>query len=116
MEIYKQVSKEDLSFPSFVHDEQFMDLIWKMLKKTPTSRLWKFEQIKENAYFKNCNWEKLLSFSLTPPYVVKIDDKNENEQKSIRYLSYLKTQVGKTPLKKNASSRQIQFERWVKNY
>ena len=116
MEIYRSVSKEDLTFPSFVHDEQFMDLMTKMLKKAPTSRLWKFEQIKENAYFKNFNWEKLLSFSLTPPYIVKIDDKNDNEQKSIPYLSYLKTQVGKTPSKKNASSRQIQFEKWVKSF
>ena len=116
MEIYKAVSKEDLSFPSFVHDEDFMSLMTKMLKKSPTNRMWKFEQIKESPYFKNFDWEKLMSFSLTPPYVVKIDKKDETEQKSIPYLSYLKTQVGKTPMKKNASSRQIKFEKWVKNF
>jgi cGMP-dependent protein kinase len=116
MEIYKAVSKEDLAFPSFVHDDLFMGLITKMLKKSPTNRLWKFEQIKENPYFKDFDWEKLMSFSLKPPYIVKIDEKNDNEQKTIPYLSYLKTQIGKTPAKKNASSRQIQFEKWVKNF
>ena len=77
-----------------------------MLKKTPTNRLWKFDQIKENPYFQNLDLEKLMSFSLTSPYIVK----------TIPYLSYLKSQVGKTPSKKNASSRQIQFEKWVKNF
>ena len=99
MQIYKAVSKEDLTFLSFVYEK-------KMLKKTPTNRLWKFDQIKENPYFQNLDLEKLMSFSLTSPYIVK----------TIPYLSYLKSQVGKTPSKKNASSRQIQFEKWVKNF
>ena len=116
MEIYRAVSKEELSFPSFVHDDEFMELISKMLKKSPTRRLWKFDQIKESPYFKYFDWEKLMSFSLPAPYIVKIEDKNENEQKSIPYLSYLKTQIGKPAPRKMASSRQIQFEKWVKNF
>jgi len=116
MEIYKAVSKEELSFPSFVHDELFMGLLTKMLKKAPTSRLWKFEQIKENPYFKDFDWEKLMSFSLPPPYLLKLEDNADNEQKTIPYLSYLKSQVGKLPPKKNASSRQIKFDKWVKNF
>jgi cGMP-dependent protein kinase len=115
MEIYKAVSKEDLTFPSFVHDDLFMGIMSKMLKKSPTNRLWKFEQIKENPYFKDFDWEQLMSLSLKPPYNIKLEEK-ETEQKSIPYLSYLKTQVGKPPSKKNASSRQIQFEKWVKNF
>ena len=98
MQIYKAVSKEDLTFLSFAYEK-------KILKKKPTNRLWKFDQIKENPYFQNFDLEKLMSFSLTSPYIVK----------TIPYLSYLKSQVGKTPSKKNASSRQIQFEKWVKN-
>ena len=115
MEIYKAVSKEDLTFPSFVHDDLFMGLLSKMLKKAPTSRLWKFEQIKENPYFQDFDWEKLMSFSLPPPYIVKIEDKNENE-KSIPYLSYLKTVVGKPQAKRHPSARQIQFDKWLKNF
>jgi cGMP-dependent protein kinase len=116
MEIYKAVSKEELSFPSFVHDELFMGLLTKMLKKAPTSRLWKFEQIKENPYFQDFDWEKLMSFSLPPPYLLKLEDNIDNDQKTIPYLSYLKSQVGKPPIKKNASSRQIKFDKWVKNF
>ena len=116
MEIYKSVANEDLSFPSFIHDEEFMGLLTKMLKKSPTSRLWKFEQIKENSYFKDFDWEKLMSLSIPPPYTIKIDNKDETDQKPIPYLSYLKTHVGKTPMKKNASSRQIKFDKWVKNF
>ena len=116
MEIYKSIAHEDLSFPSFVHDEEFMGLMTKMLKKSPTNRLWKFEQIKENVYFKDFDWEKLMSLSLSPPYIVKIDNKDETEQKTMPYLSYLKTQVRNTPIKKNSSSRQIKFEKWVKNF
>ena len=115
MEIYRCVSKEELSFPSFVHDDLFMGLMSKMLKKAPTNRLWKFEQIKENPYFKDFDWEELMSLSLKPAYMIKLDDQKDNE-KSIPYLSYLKTQVGKLPSKKNASSRQLQFEKWVKNF
>ena len=116
MEIYKSVANEDLSFPSFIHDEEFMGLLTKMLKKSPTSRLWKFEQIKENSYFKDFDWEKLMSLSIPPPYTIKIDNKDETDQKPIPYLSYLKTHVGKTLMKKNASSRQIKLDKWVKNF
>ena len=115
MEIYEAVSKEELVFPSFVHDDTFMDLISKMLKKDPTSRLWKFEQIKENPYFKSFDWEKLMSLSLPPPYIVKVNNKDETNLNPIPYLSYLKTQIGKPP-KKTSSSRQIQFEKWLKNF
>ena len=115
MEIYKAITKEDLIFPSFVHDDLFMELISKMLKKVPTNRLWKFEQIKDNPYFQDFDWEKLMSLSLPPPYIVKFDNKDEANQSSIPYLSYLKSQINRTS-KKTSSSRQIQFEKWLKNF
>ena len=45
MDIYRAVSQEELTFPSFVKDEKFMQLMQKMLRKSPTNRLWKFKQI-----------------------------------------------------------------------
>ena len=115
MEIYKAITKEDLIFPSFVHDDLFMELISKMLKKVPTNRLLKFEQIKDNPYFQDFDWEKLMSLSLPPPYFVKFDNKDEANQSSIPYLSYLKSQINRTS-KKTSSFRQIQFEKWLKNF
>ena len=63
MDIYRAVSKEELSFPNFVHDEKFMQLMTKMLKKNPTNRLWKFKQIKQDPYFSDFDWNKLISLS-----------------------------------------------------
>ena len=86
-----------------------------MLKKNPTSRLWQFEQIKEEPYFKKFDWNKLISLSLTPPY--KLIFKNEKETSSIPYLAYLKDQdVKKINNKKKLSVRGAEFEKWVKNF
>ena len=115
MDVYKAVNKEELKFPPYVHDKEFIDLITKMLKKSPTSRLWQFEQIKEEPYFKKFDWNKLISLSLTPPY--KLTFKNEKENPSIPYLAYLKEQdVKKINNKKKLSARGAEFEKWVKNF
>ena len=115
MDIYRAVSKEELSFPNFVHDENFMSLINKMLKKNPTNRLWKFEQIKEDPYFKDFGWKKLISLSYPPPYMIKMKEEKENNA-SIPYLSYLQSKQVKKPSKKKKSSRQLKFEKWLKNF
>ena len=115
MDVYKAVNKEELKFPPYVHDKEFIDLITKMLKKSPTSRLWQFEQIKEEPYFKKFDWNKLISLSLTPPY--KLTFKNEKENSGIPYLAYLKEQdVKKINNKKKLSVRGAEFEKWVKNF
>ena len=116
LEVYQAVAKEDLIFPNFVHDENFMSLINKMLKKNPTSRLWKYEQIKEEPFFKNFNWDDLLALSIPPPYMLKMGEITES--KNVPYLTVLKSQEnGKSnAVKKMASSRQIKFDKWVKNF
>ena len=78
LEIYKAVANEDLSFPNFVHDEKFMSLLNKMLKKNPALRLWKFENIKSDPYFKDFDWDKLISLSYPPPYMIKMKPDKEN--------------------------------------
>ena len=114
MDVYKAVAKEDLTFPPFVHDHEFINLLTKMLKKNPTSRLWKVQQIKEEPYFKNFNWNKLISLSIPPPYKIKF--KKEKEVISTNYLAYLKDHEVKQYTKKKLSARQIEFEKWLKNF
>ena len=114
MDVYKAVAKEDLTFPPFVHDHEFINLLTKMLKKNPTSRLWKVQQIKEEPYFKNFNWNKLISLSIPPPYKIKF--KKEKEVISTNYLAYLKDHDVKQYTKKKLSARQIEFEKWLKNF
>ena len=115
MDIYRAVSKEELSFPNFVHDDKFMSLLNKMLKKNPTQRLWKFEQIKEDPYFKDFDWNKLISLSYPPPYMIKMKEEKENNS-PIPYLSYLQSKQVKRGEKKKKSNRQIKFEKWLKNF
>ena len=117
MDIYRAVSQEDLTFPSFVRDEKFMKLMNKMLRKNPTDRLWKFKQIKEDPYFKDFDWNKLISLSYPPPYKLKMKvEKKENSGNSIPYLSFLQSKTAKRGGKKKKSNRQIKFEKWLKNF
>ena len=115
MDIYRAVSKEELSFPNFVHDEKYMSLMNKMLKKNPTKRLWKFEQIKEDPYFNDFDWNKLISLSYPPPYMIELKEEKENNA-CIPYLSYLQSKQAKKRGKKKKSNRQIKFEKWLKNF
>ena len=116
MDIYQAVSKEELSFPNFVNDEKFMQLMIKMLKKNPTNRLWKFKQIKQDPYFADFDWNKLISLSYPPPYMIKMKEDKENNSSLIPYLSYLQSKGVKRYGKKKKSNRQIKFEKWLKNF
>ena len=116
MDIYRAVSKEELTFPNFVHDEKFMQLMNKMLKKNPTNRLWKFKQIKQDPYFADFDWNKLISLSYPPPYMLKMKEDKENNGTLIPYLSYLQSKGVKRNAKKKKSNRQLKFEKWLKNF
>ena len=116
MDIYRAVSQEELTFPSFVKDKEFMTLMNKMLRKSPTNRLWKFKQIKEDPYFKDFDWNKLISLSYPPPYKLKMKEEKESSGQSIPYLSYLQSKAVKRGGKKKKSNRQIKFEKWLKNF
>ena len=47
--------------------------------------------MKEDPYFKTFEWNKLISFSLSPPYKIKFKPENLNNTKG-PYLAYLKEQ------------------------
>ena len=115
MDIYRAVCKEELSFPNFVHDEKYMALLNKMLKKNPTQRLWKFEKIRADPYFSDFDWNKLISLSYPPPYMIKMKPDKENAT-IIPYMSFLQTKQVKRYDKKKKSNRQIKFEKWLKNF
>ena len=115
IDIYRAVCKEELSFPNFVHDEKFMALLNKMLKKNPTQRLWKFEQIKSDPYFSDFDWNKFISLSYPPPYMIKMKPDKESSS-VIPYMSFLQSKQVKRVDKKRKSNRQIKFEKWLKNF
>ena len=116
MDIYRSVSKEELSFPNFVHDEKFMALITKMLKKNPANRVWKFQQIKKDPFFSDFDWNKLISLSYPPPYTIKFKESKQNKNSGIPYLSYLDSKQNHPKPRKKKSNRQLKFEKWLKNF
>ena len=115
MDIYRAVCNEELTFPNFVHDEKYMSLMNKMLKRNPAQRLWKYEQIRVDPYFKDFDWNKLISLSYPPPYLIKMKpDKEINS--TVPYMTFLQSKQVKRPDKKKKSNRQIKFEKWLKNF
>ena len=115
MDIYRAVCNEELTFPNFVHDEKYMSLMNKMLKRNPAQRLWKYEQIRVDPYFKDFDWNKLISLSYPPPYLIKMKpDKEINS--TVPYMTFLQSKQVKKPDKKKKSNRQIKFEKWLKNF
>ena len=114
MDIYRAVCKEELSFPNFVNDEKYMALLHKMLKKNPTQRLWKLEQIKVDPYFKEFDWNKLISLSYPPPYMIQMKPDKEVTN-VIPYITFLQNK-GKSKNKKRKSIRQNKNEKWLKNF
>ena len=115
MDIYRAVCREELTFPNFVHDDKYKSLMNKMLKKNPAQRLWKFEQIKSDPYFSDFDWNKLISLSYPPPYMIKM--KPDKEVSSVTpYMTFLQNKQAKRSDKKKKSNRQIKFEKWLKNF
>ena len=115
MDIYRAVCKEELSFPNFVHDEKYMALLNKMLKKNPANRLWKFEQIKADPYFSDFDWSKLISLSYPPPYMIQMKPDKEISN-VVPYMTFLQSKNTKKEMKRRKSNRQIKFEKWLKNF
>ena len=116
MEFYNAMIKEDLRFPSAIHDEEFKDLVSKLLIKDPNRRLCQYLQIKHHEYFKDLDWEKLLSLNLPAPYKLRISNIIENQANTEPYLTYLK-RLGKKPYSNlKASIRQKKFKKWLKDF
>ena len=117
---YQYIMKGDFSFPSFITDETFMNLINKMLLKDQNKRLSNLEDIKKHPYFKDFDWEKLETFSLEAPYLLKNNDDYEKQQNTIPYLTYLNNQSNKSgntlEYKRLNSKREKNFKSWLNNF
>ena len=91
-----------------------MQLMKKMLNKSPDDRLWKLQEFKNDEFFEDFDCNKLISLTMPPPYKVKfkeIIEKNETNT----YLNYIDTR-GVKKTNKKASDRQLRFEKWLKNF
>ena len=72
IEIYKETVNQPLIFP--INSSSFKDvneLISNLLKKKVKERICSFTQVKEEKFFKSFDWDKLIDFKLTAPFIPK---------------------------------------------
>ncbi len=109
-----------MTFPDFVKDNDFKNLINQMLNKNKDKRLCKLDQISCHNWFRDFSFDDLISLNMKPPYIPKLQN-NENKCKTKPYLDYCKGlpewqpedgQPLKPPSRKNISD----FEKWHKTF
>lgn len=62
-----------------------------MLTKSPLKRILKLSQVKTSDYFKDFNWDNLLSFNMDPPYIINLP--NETIKEKGPYIDYINTSL-----------------------
>ena len=78
MDIYFSIINNELDFnEKYVKiDKEFKHIMKKMLDKNPSYRLCNFQSIKNQAWFKDFNWDELSNLNLKAPYIPKIPETN----------------------------------------
>ena len=78
MSIYFAIINNELDFnEKYIKiDKEFKHIMKKMLDKNPSYRLCNFHSIKNQAWFKDFNWDELSNLNLKAPYIPKIPESN----------------------------------------
>ena len=107
-----------LTFPNFVKDHDFKNLMQLMLNKNQTQRFSKLDQIQSHIWFKDFSWDDLISLNMKPAYMPKIES-NENKCETKPYLDYIKTLKDWEPengQQKLSKKNIAEFEEWFKKF
>ena len=78
-----------MSFPNFVKDRDFKNLIQLMLNENQSQRFCTLEQISSHIWFNDFSWDDLISLNIKPAFIPKIES-NENKCEPKPYLNYIK--------------------------
>ncbi|KAJ5071524.1 serine/threonine-protein kinase pkga-related [Anaeramoeba ignava] len=93
-EVFENIIKHNFEFPPYISDE-LHDLISKLLVSDPSQRLGfnGSEEIKAHAFFKDVNWENIISEN--PPFVPKPKDEFDTQyfSKETRVFSDLEDDI-----------------------
>ena len=112
--VYSQIA-----FPEFLDDQEFKNLIQLMLNKNKEIRYSKFEQISGHIWFKDLDWDALISLDIVPEYLPKIDEKEDKIYSKKSYIDYIKSvpewemQEHKPKL---SEQYQKEFDEWITNF
>ena len=107
-----------LSFPKFVNDHDFKSLMHSMLNKNQLSRYSTFEQISSHIWFKDFNFDDLISLNMKPAYIPKIES-NESKYERKPYLDYIETlKDWEIPENQPKLSKKniTDFDEWLKKF
>ena len=111
--VYSQIA-----FPEFLDDQDFKNLIQLMLNKNKEIRYSKFEQISGHIWFKDFDWDALISLDIVPEYLPKIDEKEDKIYSKKSYIDYIKS----VPEWENQEHKvkiteqyQKEFDEWLQN-
>ena len=101
--------------------QEFIDLVKRMLLKSPLARLSNITQIKEHVYFNSFSFENLLNFAVTPPYKPKHDVDMEiaiDSDKPELYKEHIKQFKKYTPYKTKQidPKKQDEYNKWFDNF
>ncbi|CAK80945.1 unnamed protein product (macronuclear) [Paramecium tetraurelia] len=68
-EIYKEITKKPLSYPSYMSDKTAKIFIEQLLSRIPELRLGgSYQTLKQHAWFKDFQWDVLIAKKLKPAY------------------------------------------------
>ena len=112
--VYSQIA-----FPEFLDDQEFKNLIQLMLNKNKEIRYSKFEQISGHIWFKDLDWDALISLDIVPEYLPKLDEKEDKIYSKKSYIDYIKSvPEWETQEHKPKISEQYQkeFDEWITNF
>lgn len=89
-----------------------------MLDKNLETRYSKFDQIAGHIYFKDFNWNELISFNMEPAYKPQME-KIENKYKPEPYLDYIKKLKDWEPpsdMKEPERIKRIEYNKWLEKF
>ena len=95
IKIYQAIMKENISFPDFVKDNNYKDLVHKLLERDIQKRYYKFDVIKEHPFFSDINWHELSLFRIDPHYKpqTRFSDEFINSQPNIEFLDMVREKI-----------------------
>ena len=107
-----------LNFPDHVKDYDFKNLMSHMLDKNLETRYSKFEEISAHIYFKEFNWDELISLNMEPAYIPHIKS-IEHKYTPKPFVDFVKT-LNEWEPPENMSEpdrlKRIEFNDWLKKF
>ncbi|CAD8121760.1 unnamed protein product [Paramecium sonneborni] len=80
-EIYKEIVKNSIHYPQYITDKTAKTIIEQLMNKIPECRLGgSYSSLKNNQWFSDFDWNKLIKRELQPPLIPKKEKVMNNSQ------------------------------------